>query len=465
MTPPATPFRKVLVANRGEIACRIMRTCRKLGISTVAICSEADIDSLHAQSADELVVVGGPRAADSYLNIDAVIAAAASTGAEAIHPGYGFLSENADFAEACVKAGIRFVGPSVEALRAMSYKGAARQIAKLCGVPILPGYDGAEQDDAVLAAEADRVGFPLLIKAVAGGGGKGMRRVDAQAQFAKNLAAVRREAASAFGDDRVLLERFVVDPRHVEVQILADGRGTTLHLFERDCSIQRRHQKVIEETPAPGMTEAVRQAMVGAAVRLAGHVGYQGAGTVEFVVDVSDGLRADGFFFLEMNTRLQVEHPVTEMVTGLDIVEWQLRIAAGEALPFAQADIACRGHSIEARLCAEDPSRMFLPSPGTLDHLDLGPSDSDVRIETGMRTGDTVTPYYDSLLAKIVVRGRDRAAAIDALAERLSQARVGGVKSNLGLLQGIVAHPAFGAGEVDTTFIERHAATLLGPSA
>ncbi len=465
MNARSTLFRKVLVANRGEIACRIIRTCRRLGLPTVAVCSEADIGSLHAQSADEAVVIGGPRATDSYLNIASVIDAAVATGADAIHPGYGFLSENAAFAEACASTGITFIGPGVEALRAMSYKGAARQIARGCGVPILPGYDGPAEDDTILAAEAARIGFPLLIKAVAGGGGKGMRRVDASAQFTRSLAAVRREATSSFGDDRVLLERFVVDPRHIEVQILSDGQGRTLHLFERDCSIQRKHQKVIEETPAPGMTADMRRAMAGAAIRLAEHVGYRGAGTVEFVVDASDGLRQDRFYFLEMNTRLQVEHPVTEMVTGLDIVEWQLRIAAGEALPFVQDDIACSGHAIEARLCAEDPSRMFLPSPGLLQIFKLGSSNREIRIESGMRAGDTVTPYYDSLLAKVVVRGADRAAAITALAQRLSEMEVSGIKSNLALLRRILGHQAFADGQVDTKFIERHADVLLGPSA
>lgn len=465
MTSSPPPFAKVLIANRGEIACRIIRTCRRLGVRTVAVFSDADEGSLHTLMADDAVLIGGARAAESYLNIAAIIDAARKTGCEAIHPGYGFLSENANFAEACDAAGICFIGPSAATIRSMSYKGAARQIAESCGVPLLPGYDGDEQDEAFLATEAERIGWPIIIKAVAGGGGKGMRRVDAPAQFPRNLAAARREAQSAFGNDQVLLEKFLVEPRHIEVQILADSHGKVVSLFERDCSIQRKHQKVIEESPAPGMPEDMRAEMISAAVRLASQVGYEGVGTVEFVADVSAGLRVDRFYFLEMNTRLQVEHPVTEMITGLDLVEWQLRVAAGEAIPFDREGITRTGHALEVRLCAEDPSKMFLPSPGELTRFDLGSEVCGLRIETGLRQGDKVTPYYDSLLAKLVVHAASRDEAIRTLGDRLQIIQVEGLKSNRLLLQRICDHPDFTAGGVSTTFIERNAEVLLAPEA
>jgi 3-methylcrotonyl-CoA carboxylase alpha subunit len=385
-------FGKILIANRGEIACRVIRTARRLGIVTVAVYSQADQHALHVELADEAWPIGPPPARESYLNIDAILDAARRSGAEAVHPGYGFLSENAEFAEACAAAGVVFIGPPAAAIRAMGSKAAAKALMARSGVPLVPGYHGEDQDPEHLADEAERIGFPVLIKAAAGGGGRGMRVVAGAGEFAAALAAAKREAAAAFGDDRILIEKYIQRPRHIEIQVFADSHGHVVHLFERDCSIQRRYQKVIEEAPAPGLDAKRRAAMGKAAVAAARSVGYVGAGTVEFVAD------AESFYFIEMNTRLQVEHPVTEMVTGLDLVEWQLRVAAGEALPVDQLDLRLRGHAIEARLYAEDPERGFLPQTGTLHRLRLPPADI-ARVDTGVRQGDIVTPFYDALLA------------------------------------------------------------------
>jgi 3-methylcrotonyl-CoA carboxylase alpha subunit len=453
-------FSKILIANRGEIACRVMRTARRLGIRTVAVYSEADAGALHVASADEAVLIGPAPARESYLNIAKIIAAAKESGAEAIHPGYGFLSENAAFAEACAAAGLVFIGPSVEAIHAMGSKSEAKAIMAKAGVPLVPGYHGADQADALLLKEAKRIGYPVLIKASAGGGGKGMRRVEAAAEFAAALAGARREAKAAFGDDRVLIERYVERPRHVEIQVFADNHGHALHLFERDCSIQRRHQKVIEEAPAPGMTAERRRAMGEAAVAAARAIGYSGAGTVEFL------LAADGaFYFMEMNTRLQVEHPVTEMITGLDLVEWQLRVAAGEALPLEQEQVRCSGHAFEARLYAEDPAKGFLPATGRIHHLRWPTADAKTRIDTGIRPGDEISVHYDPMLAKLIVWGEDRAIALRRFQAALAGCQVAGVANNIAFLARVAGHPAFAAGEIDTHFIERHAEALLPPAA
>jgi len=389
-------FSKILIANRGEIACRVIRTARRLGIATVAVYSEADRAALYVDLADEAWPIGPPPARDSYLNIGAILDVARNSGAEAVHPGYGFLSENAEFAEACAAAGVVFIGPPASAIRAMGSKAAARALMQRSGVPLVPGYHGEDQDPARLLDEAERIGFPVLIKAVAGGGGRGMRVVAGAAEFAAVLTGAKREAAGAFGDDRMLIEKYLLQPRHIEFQIFADSHGNTIHLFERDCSIQRRHQKVLEEAPAPGLDAKRRTAMGKAAVAAVRAVGYVGAGTVEFITDL------DGFYFIEMNTRLQVEHPITEMVTGLDLVEWQFRVAAGEALPLDQRDLQLRGHAIEARVYAEDPDRGFLPQTGALHELRFPPIDI-ARVDTGVRRGDRVTPFYDPMIAKIVV--------------------------------------------------------------
>jgi 3-methylcrotonyl-CoA carboxylase alpha subunit len=454
-------IRKLLIANRGEIACRVMATAKRLGIATVAVYSEADAGSRHAALADEAIAIGPAAAKDSYLSIPKIIAAARASGATAIHPGYGFLAENAEFAEACAAAGIIFVGPPPAAIRAMGLKDAAKALMEKAKVPVVPGYHGAEQDAAKLAKAAAKIGWPVLLKPVAGGGGKGMRRVDAAADFDLALAACRREAASAFGDDRVLVEKYLTQPRHIEIQVFADSQGNAVHLFERDCSVQRRHQKVIEEAPAPDMPKAMRAAMGKAAVQAAKAIGYVGAGTVEFIADVSEGLQADRFYFMEMNTRLQVEHPVTEMITGQDLVEWQLRVAAGEPLPLAQDELAISGHAVEARLYAEDPDRDFLPSPGRLHHMAAPAEGAGLRIDTGVRQGDVVTPYYDPMIAKVIAWDRDRAGAIRRLAQALAGYRVAGVATNAAFLIGVLEHPAFIAGEVDTGFIERHRRDLL----
>ncbi|HSF65149.1 MAG TPA: acetyl/propionyl/methylcrotonyl-CoA carboxylase subunit alpha [Paracoccaceae bacterium] len=452
-------FRKILIANRGEIACRIIATARRMGVKTVAVYSDADAHALHVTMADEAVHIGGPRPADSYLNADAIITAAVTTGAQAIHPGYGFLSENPDFVEELTAEGLVFIGPSAAAIRAMGLKDAAKRLMAEAGVPVVPGYHGANQDPEHLAGAADAIGYPVLIKAVAGGGGKGMRRVDDPAQFAAALASARAEARTAFGNDAVLVEKYVEKPRHIEVQVFGDGRDA-VHLYERDCSLQRRHQKVIEEAPAPGMTPEMRAAMGSAAVRAARAIGYSGAGTVEFIVDGAQGLRHDGFWFMEMNTRLQVEHPVTEAVTGIDLVEWQLRVAAGEALPLRQDEIRLSGHAFEARLYAEDVAAGFLPATGRLAHLRFPPG---ARADTGVRTGDAISPWYDPMIAKIVTHGPTRAVALSRLARALDDTQVAGTVTNLAFLAALARHPGFAAGEVDTGLIARDLALLTAP--
>jgi 3-methylcrotonyl-CoA carboxylase alpha subunit len=451
-------FEKILIANRGEIACRIIRTARRLGITTVAIYSEADRGALHVALADAAWPVGPAPARDSYLNIDAIIAAARASSSQAVHPGYGFLSENPAFAEACEHAGLVFIGPPAGAIRAMGSKAAAKILMERTGVPVVPGYHGDDQNPEHLAVEARRIGFPVLIKASAGGGGRGMRIVTEPAQFAGALASAQREAASAFGDDRILLEKYLERPRHVEVQVFADRHGNIMHIFDRDCSIQRRHQKVVEEAPAPGLEKKQRRAMAKAAIAAARAVGYAGAGTVEFVVPVGSA----HFYFIEMNTRLQVEHAVTEAITGLDLVEWQLRVAAGESLPLHQHDLTSHGHAIEVRLYAEDPERDFLPQTGTLHRLRL-PAPDMARVDTGVREGDLVTPYYDPMIAKIIVSGEDRAAAVGRLRHALAETGVLGLHTNLGFLARVAAHPDFAAGKIDAGFIEHNREALLAP--
>ncbi|MBZ7925212.1 acetyl/propionyl/methylcrotonyl-CoA carboxylase subunit alpha [Ensifer adhaerens] len=446
-------FSKLLIANRGEIACRVMRTAKRLGIRTVAVYSDADVGALHVALADEAIRIGPPPALESYLSAERIIAAARSVGADAIHPGYGFLSENADFAEAVEAAGITFVGPSARAIRAMGLKDAAKALMELSGVPVVPGYHGERQEAEFLAEEAANVGYPVLIKARAGGGGKGMRRVDSAAEFPAALEAARREAEAAFGDGSVLIEKYLTKPRHIEVQVFGDRHGNILHLYERDCSLQRRHQKVIEEAPAPGMTAEVRHAMGDAAVRAAQAIGYVGAGTVEFIADVTNGLWPDQFYFMEMNTRLQVEHPVTEAITGIDLVEWQLRAAAGEALPKRQSEIGIDGWAFEARIYAEDPSRGFLPATGRLTTMSF-PEDG-VRVDAGVRQGDRITPFYDPLIAKLIVHGPNRSAALAKLENALRACRIGGTITNLDFLARLAAEPDFRAGHPDTGLIDR----------
>src|SRR6187402_1758245 len=404
----------ILIANRGEIACRIIRTARQLGIRTVAVYSDADAKALHVRMADEAVHIGPSPARESYLVGEKIIAAAKATKAQAIHPGYGFLSENAGFAEAVIKAGLIWVGPKPDSIRAMGLKDAAKKLMADAGVPVTPGYHGEDQSPDVLKMEASAIGYPVLIKAVAGGGGKGMRRVDAAKDFDDALESCKREAASSFGDDRVLIEKYILSPRHIEVQVFGDSHGNVVHLFERDCSLQRRHQKVIEEAPAPGMDEATREAVCSAAVRAAKAVNYEGAGTIEFIADASEGLKADRIWFMEMNTRLQVEHPVTEEITGQDLVEWQLRVASGEPVPKRQGELKIDGWAMEARLYAEDPARDFLPSTGKLDHLCFP---NAARIETGVEEGDVISPYYDPMIAKLVVSASDRESARRALSK------------------------------------------------
>lgn len=451
-------FRKILIANRGEIACRVIRTARRLGVATVAVYSDADRDALHVEMADEAIHIGPAEAAKSYLNIAAILDAAKASGAEAVHPGYGFLSENPAFVEAVEAAGLVFIGPSANAIRAMGLKDAAKALMEKAGVPVVPGYHGEKQDAAFLAGEADTIGYPVLIKARAGGGGKGMRRVERPADFGAALESARREAESAFGDGRVLVEKYMAKPRHIEVQVFGDKHGNVVHLFERDCSLQRRHQKVIEEAPAPGMTAEMRAAMGAAAVRAAAAIGYSGAGTVEFIADVSEGLRQDRFHFMEMNTRLQVEHPVTEAITGLDLVEWQLRVAAGEPLPKRQEQLAINGWAFEARLYAENPARDFLPATGRLSVFDLP---DGARIDSGVRAGDLITPFYDPMIAKVTTQGSTRAEALAKLETALEQCRVGGVATNAGFLARLCRLPAFAAGDVDTGVIGRAVETLL----
>ncbi|WP_300031330.1 biotin carboxylase N-terminal domain-containing protein [uncultured Roseobacter sp.] len=452
-------FDRILIANRGEIACRVMETAARMGVGTVAVYSEADSAAKHVAMADRAVLIGGPAPAESYLRGDVIIQAALDTGAEAIHPGYGFLSENPDFVEAVEAAGLVFIGPSAAAIRAMGLKDAAKALMEEAGVPVVPGWHGADQDDARLAAEAEKIGFPVLIKAVAGGGGKGMRLVETAGGFATALASARAEARGAFGNADVLVEKFVTAPRHIEVQVFGDGTRA-VHLFERDCSLQRRHQKVIEEAPAPGMTPDVREAMGAAAVRAAEAIGYSGAGTVEFIVDGSDGLRTDGFWFMEMNTRLQVEHPVTEAITGVDLVEWQLRVAAGQPLPAAQDDLSITGHAFEARLYAEDVPAGFLPATGTLSHLVFPPA---ARADSGVRAGDTISPWYDPMIAKLTVHGPTRAVALAQLARGLAETQVAGTVTNLGFLGALAGHTGFAAGDVDTGLIARDLEALTRP--
>ncbi len=453
-------FTKILIANRGEIACRVIRTARRMGIATVAVYSDADAGARHVRLADEAVHIGPAPARESYLVGPRIIAAAKATGAQAIHPGYGFLSENEAFAEQCGAEGIVFIGPPAAAIRAMGSKSAAKTLMAKAGVPLTPGYHGDDQDPALLAREAGKIGFPVLIKASAGGGGKGMRRVDKGEDFAAALASCQREAKSAFGDDRVLVEQYVLKPRHIEIQVFADSQGRCVHLFERDCSVQRRHQKVLEEAPAPGMTGERRAAMGKAAVEAAKAVGYVGAGTVEFIA------HPDGrFYFMEMNTRLQVEHPVTEMITGLDLVEWQLRVAAGEPLPKTQAELDISGHSIEARIYAEDPDKGFLPSTGRLVHLAPPPESESVRVDTGVEQGDSITPFYDPMIAKLIVHAPDRAGALVRMQRALAQYRIVGVANNVEFLGRLVATDSFVRADLDTALIEREHAALIPPPA
>ena len=438
-------FEKILIANRGEIACRVMRTARRLGIPAVAVHTDADRSALHVRAAAEA------RRVESYLDIDAIVAAARAAGADAIHPGYGFLSENEEFAAACSKAGLVFVGPPAEAIAAMGDKAAAKRLMEKAGVPLVPGYHGEEQDPAHLEKEAARIGFPVLIKPSAGGGGKGMRVVSNRREFGPALEGARREAKSSFGDDRVLIERYLERPRHIEIQVFGDAKGNVVYLFERDCSVQRRHQKVLEEAPAPGLDPKKRSEMGAAAVAAARAIGYTNAGTVEFIAE-QDGR----FYFMEMNTRLQVEHPVTEMVTGLDLVELQLRVAAGEILPFSQEDLRLEGHAIEARIYAEDPERDFLPATGRLAHVAFPHQDTDVRIDAGVESGDEITPWYDPMIAKLIVRGADRDAALARLRRALADVEIAGVRTNVAFLRRIAASKAFGRAELDTGLIERN---------
>lgn len=465
-------LKSLLIANRGEIACRIMETCKRLGIRTVAVYSDADVYARHVSRADEAVHIGAAPATESYLNAARIIEAAKASGADAIHPGYGFLSENADFADAVEKAGLIWVGPKAATIRSMGLKDEAKRIAEEAGVPVLPGYRGEAQDAATLEGEADRIGYPILIKAVAGGGGRGIRLVARREDLAGELESAVREAKSAFGDGRVMLEKLVEQPRHIEVQVFGDSHGNAVHLYERDCSLQRRRQKVVEEAPAPGMPDDVRAAMTGAAVELAKAVGYQGAGTVEFIVDGARPLAADTFWFLEMNTRLQVEHPVTELVTGTDLVEWQLRVASGEAVPMAQADIPLEGHAIEARICAEDPADNFRPGAGRLYAFNLGDveqqsievrdfdaassigADATIyRLDTGFAAGDTVPAVYDSMIAKAIVKAPDRDEAIAALSESFGESVVAGIPSNIGFLKRCIDHSVFRSGEHHVNWI------------
>ena len=459
-------FDKILIANRGEIACRIATTARRLGVRTVAVYSDADAQARHVALCDEAVPIGGPAPRDSYLRWQAIVDAARATGAQAVHPGYGFLSENEAFAEACAAAGLVFIGPPASAIRQMGSKSAAKTLMQTAGVPLVPGYHGRDNDPALLAAEAGRIGYPVLIKASAGGGGKGMRRVDQPADFAAALASCQREAKASFGDDHVLVERYVLRPRHIEIQVFADQQGRCIHLFERDCSVQRRHQKVLEEAPAPGLSAARRAEMGAAAVAAAQAVGYVGAGTVEFIAEELD----DGdlrFYFMEMNTRLQVEHPVTEAITGLDLVEWQLRVAAGQPLPMQQHELAIHGHAIEARICAENPDANFLPATGTLQvarwpaHVAFQRDAVLPRVDSGFGEGDTITPYYDSMIAKLIVWGSDRAQALARLDAALRDTHLMGLHTNVAFLRRVVRSRAFATADLDTALIERERAALF----
>ncbi len=450
-------FSSVLIANRGEIACRVARTAKRLGMRTIAVYSAADAQALHRRVCDEAYFIGPSESRESYLSIDRLIEVAKLAGAECVHPGYGFLSESGDFADACAQAGIAFVGPPAAAMRAMGLKDRAKALMEKAGVPIVPGYHGERQDAMFLREQADKIGYPILIKPAAGGGGRGMRRVDTHAAFDDALEGAVRETASAFGSTRVLIERYVAAPRHIEIQVFGDRHGGVVHLGERDCSLQRRHQKVIEETPAPGMTGPLRAQMGAAAVAAAKAVGYVGAGTVEFVADGSAGLRADGFWFIEMNTRLQVEHPVTEAVTGIDLVAWQFQIAAGERLPLEQAQIGFDGHAIEARVYAEDPENGFLPSTGKILGLELP---ANVRVDSGIEQGGEVTPFYDPMIAKLIAHAPSREAAINRISSALDHTLVAGVRSNVAFLGALSRAPSFREGRVDTGFIDRNLAAL-----
>ncbi len=452
-------FKKILIANRGEIACRVMATAKKLGIKTVAVYSDADARAKHVAMADEAFRIGPAPVSESYLKADKIIEACKLSGAEAVHPGYGFLSENPDFVDALDRAGIAFIGPSASSIRAMGLKDAAKALMEKAGVPVVPGYHGENQDADFLKEQADRIGYPVLIKARAGGGGKGMRRVDDPKDFADALKGAQREGEASFGDGRVLIEKYLTKPRHIEIQVFGDSHGNAVHLFERDCSLQRRHQKVIEEAPAPGMPEEMRRAMGEAAVTAAKAIDYSGAGTIEFIADVSEGLRSDRFYFMEMNTRLQVEHPVTELITGEDLVEWQLRVASGETLPKHQEDLSFNGWAFEARLYAEDAPKGFLPAIGTLEHLAL-PEDS-ARVDSGVRSGDEITPYYDPMIAKVIVHGPTRQAALGKLLASLEATEVAGCVTNAGFLAALCRHEGFAAGDVDTGLIDRDLTQLI----
>ena len=468
-------FHKILIANRGEIACRVAATARKLGIKTVAVYSDADAQAKHVQVCDEAVHIGGSAPKDSYLRWERILQAAKDTGAQAVHPGYGFLSENEDFANACAAAGLVFIGPPASAIQAMGLKAASKQLMEKAGVPLVPGYHGADQDPALLQREADHMGYPVLIKASAGGGGKGMRIVEKTADFAEALASCQREAINSFGDDAVLVEKYVQRPRHIEIQVFGDTHGNCVYLFERDCSVQRRHQKVLEEAPAPGMTEALRKQMGEAAVAAAKAVNYVGAGTVEFIVEQTgyDSPESMKFFFMEMNTRLQVEHPVTEAITGLDLVEWQLRVASGEPLPLRQDQLRIHGHAIEARICAENPDNNFLPATGTLavyrkpacSSFEV-PNSSDtglsVRIDDGVREGDSISPFYDSMVAKLIVHGDTREQALARLDEALAQTRIVGLTTNVQFLRRVIQTDSFATAKLDTALIQREDKALFG---
>ena len=444
-------FTKILIANRGEIACRVIATAKRMGVKTVAVYSDADRNALHVSAADEAIHIGPSEVGQSYLKGKRIIDAALQTGAQAIHPGYGFLSENPDFVDAVTAAGLTFIGPSAAAIRAMGLKDAAKTLMVKAGVPVVPGYHGQNQDTDFLKDEAQKIGYPVLIKARAGGGGKGMRLVESPDAFEANLQSAAREGQNAFGDPAVLIEKFITSPRHIEVQVFGDSHGNVVHLYERDCSLQRRHQKVIEEAPAPGMTPKVRDAMTEAAVTAAKAIGYEGAGTIEFIVDGTGELRTDGFWFMEMNTRLQVEHPVTEAITGTDLVEWQLRVASGDPLPMAQNDIPLQGHAFEARLYAEDPTREFLPVTGKIDHISFGHG----RIDTGVRSGDEISPFYDPMIAKVITHGKTRAQALTSLQAALADIHVAGLITNAEFLGALARHDGFAKGEVDTGLIAR----------
>ncbi|RYZ06564.1 MAG: acetyl-CoA carboxylase biotin carboxylase subunit, partial [Comamonadaceae bacterium] len=459
-------FKKILIANRGEIACRVAATARRMAIRTVAVYSDADANAKHVEACDEAVHVGGSAPRDSYLQWERIIEAARRTGAEAIHPGYGFLSENEGFAAACAEAGIAFIGPPASAIQAMGLKAESKQLMEKAGVPLVPGYHGADQDPALLQREADRIGYPVLIKASAGGGGKGMRAVDKAEDFAAALASCQREARNSFGDEAVLVEKYVTRPRHIEIQVFGDTQGNCVYLFERDCSVQRRHQKVLEEAPAPGMTEAMRREMGEAAVAAARAVNYVGAGTVEFIVEQRGEQGDMRFFFMEMNTRLQVEHPVTEAITGLDLVEWQLRVASGEPLPLRQDELKITGHAIEARICAESPDNNFLPATGTLQVYRKPAATAFergvVRIDDGVREGDVISPYYDSMIAKLIVHGATREEALARLDAALAQTRIVGLATNVQFLRHVLRTDSFANAKLDTALIERERAVLFG---